>query len=56
MLLHPYFDEYHWTGFREQNLIAEELFEFSGLDCLDYEQSSTATRSSKLPISLPASA
>jgi len=35
MLLHPYFDEYHWTGFREQNLIAEELFEFSGLDCLD---------------------
>ena len=30
--LHPHMDLYHWTGFREQNLIAEELFETSGLD------------------------
>mmetsp|Transcript_31498 Transcript_31498/g.70540 ORF Transcript_31498/g.70540 Transcript_31498/m.70540 type:complete len:280 (-) Transcript_31498:242-1081(-) len=35
--LHPHLDKYHWTGFREQNLIAEELLTFSGWDGLDYE-------------------
>ena len=33
--LHPHVYEYHWTGFREQNLIAEEIFLLSS--GLDYE-------------------
>ena len=30
--LHPHMDKYHWAGFREQNVIAEELLERAGLE------------------------